>query len=252
MVAHRRRRAPGRDRDEADPKHSTNRSSRARRQGVACSAALCGECQARVLRRLRRCEPAHGWAAPVAWSRVPRSPAPRPARPGQRSRLDRDRVPALPVHELRGDLDGRAARGGAAPALRPCRDRDGAHALGDRAGARGGDPSQGLRVAGQLRGCDPVADASALGSCGARRARRRPPVAARRRAPGGADRDRPRTAVAADRAAVPSGICRGQCNALRDIVVCSPPMPSPPRWIHDGARRRMARTPPARHPFNPP
>ena len=110
--------------EEVDPKHSTNRSSRARRQGVACSAALDGGREARGLCRLRCREPARRRAARVARSRVPRSPAPRPSRRGQRSDVDRDRVPALLVHVLRGDLDGRAARGGAGSALRPRRDRE--------------------------------------------------------------------------------------------------------------------------------
>jgi hypothetical protein len=229
VFQHRRRRAPGRPSEKVDPKLSTNRSSRARRQGVDCSTALGGVCQAWVLRRLRCRKSAHRRVTRVARSRVPRSPAPRPARRGQRSDVDRDRVPTLPVHGLRGDLDGRAARRGTAPTLRLCRDRDGVHAVGARAGVRGGGSAQGLRVAGHIRGRDPVADASAVGACRTRCDRRHESVVARRRESRSADRDRSRTTVAADSVAVPSSIWWGQCDALMGIVVCSTGGSSPPR-----------------------
>jgi len=148
------------------------------------------------------------------------------------------------MRELRCRAHRGAARGRAAQALWPRRDRDGIHAVGDRPGARGHGSSADLRPARHHRGDDPVADARALGSRRASRLGRHKLVVDRRGSPHRADRDRSRTTVATDRTARGASVCWGQCNAVMGIAVCASEKPSPPRWIADGAERRMApRTP---------
>jgi len=113
-----------------------------------------------------------------------RSPAPWSSGSLEAADVDRDRVPAVLLCELRRDSHRGATRGRTSTALRTRRDHDGVDALGHRAGAGRGGAAPGLRLVGHVRGGEPVAGAGALGAGPACRARRPWPDTDRRgRAP---------------------------------------------------------------------
>lgn len=218
MFHHRRRRAPGRP-VETDQEQSTNRSSRARRQGVARLATIGGEREARHVRCVRHGKSA-GWrSSRPAWTRAPRAPGPRSARSGWAPHLGGRRVSAVRVHRVRRDPDRGAARRRAATPLRVRSDRARVDVVAAREGTRCRGSTSGVCMADQLRGAVAVAGVAAVGASGACSARRRKSVARCGGGEMGADRGWPRAAFRAFTRAVGAGIRRRKRHAVMGIAV---------------------------------
>lgn len=168
----------------------TDHLFRARRQGVARTAAVGGRGPAWAVPEMREREPSARGAARAARPRAPRPSGTRPARGGRRADNSSDRVPTVPLHPMPGGPPRDAAWGGAASALQPGGDLPGAGAVGLDGDARGGGAAAGVRLARAGAGIDGVVDATTVGAVGEDVARRRGPDVARGGSTDGAGRRR--------------------------------------------------------------